>query len=168
VARLLLLLAGFWLGMLVASWVMATANFRTVDRVLGPGARPELAARLEPIPADDRRIVLRHLASEINRWMFRSWALAQLGLGALALVAAGRLSGPARWLVGAAFLLVVIQIAVLTPAIASVGRSIDFLPRPLAPEVGRRFGVLHAAYVGADFAKAILVALAAWSAARHP
>jgi hypothetical protein len=168
VARLLLLLAGFWLGMLVASWVMATVNFRTVDRVLGPGVRPEMAARLEPIAAEDRRIVLRHLASEINRWMFRGWAIAQLALGALALAAAGRLPGPARGLVGAALLLVVIQIAVLTPAIASVGRSIDFLPRPLAPEVGRRFGLLHAAYVGADFAKAILVALSAWSVARRP
>ena len=167
-ARLLLLLAGFWLGILMASWVMATVNFRTVDRVLGPGVRPEMAARLEPIAVEDRRIVLRHLASEINRWMFRSWAIAQLVLGALALVAAGRLSGPARGLAGAALLLVVIQLAVLTPAIASVGRSIDFLPRPLAPEVGRRFGILHAAYVGADFAKAILVALSAWSVARRP
>jgi hypothetical protein len=39
-ARLLLVVAGFWLGMLAASWVMATVNFRTVDRVIGPGVRP--------------------------------------------------------------------------------------------------------------------------------
>ena len=31
---------------LAASWVMATVNFRTVDRVLGPGTRPEMAGRL--------------------------------------------------------------------------------------------------------------------------
>jgi len=165
-ARLFLVVAGFWLGMLAASWVMATVNFRTADRVLGPGARPEMAGRLAILPAEDRRVVLRHLVSEINRTMFRAWALAQLALGALAVVAAWRMSGP-RLLTGAALLLVVAQLAVLTPAIASVGRSIDFLPRPLPADVGRRFGALHAAYVGADFAKAILVALAAWTVARR-
>jgi hypothetical protein len=168
VARLLLLVAGFWLGMLAASWVMATVNFRTVDRVLGPGLRPEMAARLEPIPAPDRRVVLRHLASEINRWMFRGWAVAQLALGAVVLGAAWRLPGSPRWLAAAAVILVVLQLAVLTPAIAAAGRSIDFLPRPLPPEAGRRFGILHAAYVGADFAKAILVALLSWVVARRP
>jgi len=166
-ARLFLVVAGFWLGMLAASWVMATVNFRTVDRVLGPGARPEMAGRLAALPADDRRIVLRHLVSEINRMMFRAWALAQLALGALALVAAWRMPAGPRLLTGAALLLVVAQLAVLTPAIASVGRSIDFLPRPLPADIGRRFGALHAAYVGADFAKAILVALAAWTVARR-
>jgi len=167
-ARLLLLVAGFWLGMLAASWVMATVNFRTVDRVLGPEARPEMAGRLAALAAEDRRVVLRHLVSEINRTMFRAWALAQLALGALAVGAAWRVAGGPRLLTGAALLLVVAQLAVLTPAIASVGRSIDFLPRPLPPDVGRRFGALHAAYVGADFAKAILVALAAWTVARRP
>ena len=166
-ARLLLVVAGFWLGMLAASWVMATVNFRTVDRVLGPGIRPEMAGRLAALPAEDRRVVLRHLASEINRTMFRAWALAELALGALALGAAGRMPGAPRLWMGAALLLVVAQLAVLTPAIASVGRSIDFLPRPLPAGIGRRFGTLHAAYVGADFAKAILVALAAWTVARR-
>jgi len=167
-ARLILVVSGFWLGMLAASWVMATLNFRTVDRVLGPEARPEMAGRLAALPAEERRVVLRHLASEINRRMFRTWAIAQLVLGALALGAAWRGDGPPRLLIGAALLLVVVQLAVLAPAIASVGRSIDFIPRPLPPEVGRRFGLLHAAYVGADFVKAIVVALAAWTVARRP
>ena len=167
-ARLLLVVAGFWLGMLVASWLMATANFRAVDRVLGPDARPEIATRLGGVPAEDRRVVLRHLVGEINRWMFRSWALAQLALGGIVLVAAWRLPGWPRRLAGAALLLVVVQLAFLTPAIASAGRSIDFVSRPLPPDVGRRFGMLHAAYAGADLAKAILVALAAWIVARRP
>jgi hypothetical protein len=166
--RLLLILAGFWLGMLVASWLMATANFRTVDRVLGPDARPEIATRLGGVPAEDRRVVLRHLVGEINRWMFRSWAFAQLALGGIVLAAAWRLSGWPRRLAGAALLLVVVQLAFLMPAIASAGRSIDFASRPLPPDVGRRFGMLHTAYAVADLAKAILVALAAWIVARRP
>jgi hypothetical protein len=167
-ARLLLVASGFWLGLLAASWVMATLSFRTVDRVLGPEARPEMAGRLAGLPEADRRVVLRHLASEINRGMFRTWALAQLVLGALVLGAAWRGAGPPRLLMGAALLLVLIQLAVLTPAIATAGRSIDFVPRPLPADLGRRFGLLHAAYVGADFLKAILVALAAWMVARRP
>src|SRR6185436_4042415 len=41
-----LLLVGLWLGMLFASWVMATVNFRTAERVVGPSATPDMAARL--------------------------------------------------------------------------------------------------------------------------
>jgi hypothetical protein len=159
--RLFLAVSGFWLGMLVASWVMATVNFRTVDRVLGPAARPEMTSRLAALPAEERRLVLRHLVAEINRRMFGTWAVAQLVLGVVALLAAWRLDGAPRLLIGAALLLVIAQIAVLTPAIASVGRSIDFRPPPLPAEVARRFGALHAAYAGADLAKAVLVALAA-------
>ena len=47
------------------------------------------------------------------------------------------------------------------PAILELGRSIDFVPRPLAPDVGRRFGLLHGGYVVLDLAKAAaLIALA--------
>ena len=45
----LLLLLGLWLGLLVSSWLVATATFRTVDRVLAE-ARPELAGRLAAVP----------------------------------------------------------------------------------------------------------------------
>lgn len=44
-SRLLLVVLGLWLGLLLASWVIATVNFRSVDRVLGPELRPELDQR---------------------------------------------------------------------------------------------------------------------------
>src|SRR4029079_10220073 len=53
---LVLILLGFWLGALVASWVVASANFRMVDRVLAE-ARPEMAQRLAPLPPDAQRQV---------------------------------------------------------------------------------------------------------------
>ena len=43
---LTVLLLGLWLGMLLASWVVATINFRTVDRVLGPGSGTDLVKAL--------------------------------------------------------------------------------------------------------------------------
>ena len=119
-----------------------------------------MTARLAPVAAGDRRLVLRHLAAEINRWMFRAWSTVQLGLGLALLALAWRLGAAPRALAGAALLLVLVQAFGLAGPIASVGRGIDFLPRPLAPAVARQFGLLHGAYVLADLAKAaVLVAL---------
>jgi hypothetical protein len=159
-------LLGAWLGMLLASWAVATVNFRTVDRVLGKAARPEMAERLAGVPAAERRVVLRHLASEINRWMFRWWSAAQLVLGVLALAAVWSGAVGARFAVAAALLIVAAQLGLLAPSIVDLGRSIDFVPRPLPAETARRFGLLHGAYVLADLVKAAALAAAAWLAAR--
>jgi hypothetical protein len=150
-----LLLVGLWLGMLFASWVMATVNFRTADDVLA--SQGEVRARLAPLPAEDRRLVLRHLASEINRWMFGRWAMVQMALGVLLLAAVWRAGTVPRVLAAVALALVLAQALALGPAILELGRSIDFVPRPLPPDVGRRFGLLHGAYVLADFGRAALL-----------
>jgi hypothetical protein len=164
---LAVLLLGLWLGMLLASWVAATINFRTVDRVLGPGSRPEVAARLPGVPAADRRAVLRHLASEINRWIFRWWGLAQLALAVALVGATWRTAGTARLLAAAALVLTLAQIVALGPPILELGRSLDFVPRPLPPDLARRFGLLHAGYVGTDLVKAVVLAAAAWVLVRR-
>ena len=165
--RLLLVLIGLWLGLLLASWVVASVNFRTVDRVLGPALRPELEQRLSGVPAAERRVALRHLASEINRWMFRYWSLAQLALGGACLLLALGLGGLPRLLLAAALLTALVQAFGLASPITDLGRAIDFVPRPLPPDTARRFGLLHAAYVGVDLAKAVLLAAAAWAVARR-
>lgn len=162
-----LLVLGLWLGMLAASWVAASVNFRTVDRVLGPALRPEVSEKLASLPPGDRRMLLRHLASEINRWMFHWWSLTQIVLGALALALLWPGGGASRTLTGIALALALVQLTTVAP-IVELGRSIDFVPRPLPPELARRFGVLHAAYVGLDLVKALLLAAAAWIAARRP
>lgn len=161
-----LVLTGLWLGALLASWVAATVNFRTVDTVLGPHARPELAERLEPVAAGARREALRHLASEINRWSFRWWSRAQLLLGAALVVLCWSRPGAARYVAAACVLIVLAQLALVRP-IVDLGRSLDFVPRPLPPPVGRRFGLLHAAFVTSDLAKAGLLAAAAWLLGRR-
>lgn len=158
---LTVLLLGLWLGMLLASWVVATINFRTADRVLGPNSRPEVAAKLAGVPAADRRVVLRHLASEINRWIFRWWGLAQLALAAALIGATWRTAGTPRVLAAAALVLTLAQIVALGPPILELGRSLDFVPRPLPPDLARRFGLLHAGYVGTDLVKALVLAAAA-------
>ncbi len=160
-------LAGVWLGLLVASWLIASLNFRTVDRVLGPELRPEADAALRGVTPGDRRMVLRHLGSEVNRAMFGLWGPAQLALGLIALALAWRAGMLPRALLGGALALLLIQALALAGAIVELGRAIDFVPRPLPPDVARRFGLLHAAYVGFDLLKAGLLVAAAWAVARR-
>jgi hypothetical protein len=161
VSRTAVLVAGFWLGLLVASWVMAGTNLRMGDRVLGSDMRPEVAARLAGVSPEDRRMVLRHLGGEINRWMFRRgfWLQLALGLGFLGL--SWPFGAAPRALAVAALLLTLVQGLGLSGEITTVGRAIEFLPRPLPPDLGRRFGMLHGAYVAADLAKAAAIAAAA-------
>lgn len=160
-------LVGVWLGLLVASWLIATVNFRTVDRVLAPQWRPEVAERLSAVSPADRRALLRHVVSEVNRWMFRVWGPLQLALGALALGLSWRAGGAARVCLGAALALLVVQSLWMAAPIVELGRSLDFVPRPLPAEVARRFGRLHAAYVVSDLLKAALLAGVAWFTARR-
>jgi hypothetical protein len=62
--------------------------------------------------------------------------------------------------------IVLVQQIGVGPRILEIGRAIDFVPRPLDPDVGRRFGILHAAYVVLDLVKAGLLASVAWLTAR--
>jgi hypothetical protein len=162
-ARVLLVLIGIWIGFLAASWAIAPATFKTADRVL---ADARLAQRLAPVPEAGRRDALRHLAAELNRWMFEWWGVAQLVLGVLVAVLAWRLGGASRWLALAALAIVAGQAFVLVPMIRDLGRTADFMPRPLPPEIAGRFGALHGAYAAVDLAKAAVVALLAWLVAR--
>ena len=160
---LALLGTGVWLGLLAASWMIASITFGTASALLGPSARPELKDRLAPLPEAERRPVLRHMASEINRAMFGRWVLTQLVLGLAVLVAAYR-SG-VTWPAAAAFAVVLVQAALQGP-ILELGRAVDFLPRPLPAELGARFGRLHGAYVLLDLAKGGALVALAWMLAR--
>ena len=164
--RLALLLTGIWLGALVASWAVATLNFRTVDRVLGPAASPELERRLAPLPPSERRLAFRHLVSEINRTLFGGFGLVQVATGAGLFLLSWGVGGWARPLALLALGLVFLQVALGIP-ITSLGRAIDFVPRPLPEAVRQRFGMLHGAFVLLDLAKAgLLVTLATLLARR--
>jgi hypothetical protein len=163
-----LLLVGLWLGLLVASSAVATVNFRTADRLLGPAMRPELAQRLGPLPVADRRVAFRHLVSEVNRWLFRAGSLAQLLLAIVLAAALWPAGGVLRALALAALLLTAAQAFALAGAITQLGRALDFVPRPLPGELARRFGVLHGGYVIGELLKLALLAVVAALLLRRP
>src|SRR5205809_7840385 len=84
--KLALVLLSAWITLTVGMAAVAAGNFRTVDRVLEPGYRPELLSRLAPRTPAEERPLLRYLASELNRRFFRWSGWTQLALAAALLV----------------------------------------------------------------------------------
>ena len=162
-----LVLAGVWLGALFLSWAVASATFRTAETVAALPAGSPAGDQVARVSADARRPLFRHLASEVNRWMFGQFGWAQLALAVVLAVVVWPMGGAGRWLAVASLLIVAVQGFGFGPAILELGRSVDFVPRPLPPDVGRRFGMLHGGYVVLDLVKAALLVVLAVLAARR-
>jgi hypothetical protein len=144
-----------WLTLTPVMWFAATKSFSTVDYVLRT-ANPQFAEATKRLAEGQARVVLRHLASEINRTYFWSYGLAQVVLGGVLLLLLWRQAprdslgfGVVCGMLG----LVLVLTLVLTPMIVSLGRSIDFVPRNPPPPVMPRFWALHGAFTGLDGVK---------------
>ena len=144
-------LLGGWLAGSLFMILVATQNFRSVDRLLSAPAGA--AAQIERMGRDEARAFLRYQVSEQNRWYFETWEKIQLALG-LALLAVtlrqGRLS---LALATVMFALLLAQRFWITPEIVRIGRLIDFAPQ--APE-RQTFWMFHNAYSGVELAKLAL------------
>jgi hypothetical protein len=157
---MIFLLMGAWMmGSIVVAFV-ATQNFRTVDRVLSAPAEADLWRKLDgKISREDARMILRHLASEMNRFYFRAWEGAQLLLGGLVLILLIRsdrsdvLTGS---LVVALLVIVGVFILFLTPQIVALGRRLDFVSRTPPPPEYARFWRFHITYTALEVVKLLL------------
>ncbi|PYV38394.1 MAG: hypothetical protein DMG06_25780 [Acidobacteria bacterium] len=167
---LILFLTGGWLTGTVLMWVVATQNFRRVDAVLTE-SRPELKERISSMTEGDARLVLRLLASELNRFYFRAWGATQLVVGGILLalvlwafpsdLKTGRLVGLMWGITGVLLFFVV-------PKLVHLGRQIDFVPRtPFLPQIAI-FWRLHLAYTLADMVKFVLGIWVSIRLARNP
>ena len=150
-----LVVMGAWLMGSICMSVVATENFYTVDRLLAAPGKPAFADLVQKLGQPAARELLRYLSSELNRLYFQMWNVAQivLGVAALWLLAGFRKQDPAGKLVGAMLAIVVLMLVYLTPAIVSLGRELDFVPRDPAPPGMSRFWVLHAAYTSLEMLK---------------
>jgi hypothetical protein len=154
-----------WLTGTVATAVVATENFYTIDRLLEARPNPAFAEYVDKFGHDSTRELLRYLSSELNRLYFQYWNLAQLAVGILALWLVVKLPGadkPKWWIVWM-LAIVLFLTALITPFILSVGRSIDFVPRDPPPAALRTFGLLHVTYTVFDGIMLILGIMAAVS-----
>ncbi len=149
--------------------IVATQNFYTVDRLLADQGHGAFAAMVQKLGQPAARELLRYLSSELNRLYFQIWNVVQIALGAIALwlLAGSRKQDAAFNCVAAMFAVVILMLVYLTPAIVSLGRELDFVPRDPAPPGMSRFWVLHAAYTSLEMLKLAIGLLAAWLIARR-
>ncbi|MCS6953796.1 MAG: hypothetical protein RMK57_14690 [Bryobacterales bacterium] len=145
--RLASLLVGAWLSGSLLMMVVATQNFRGVDRLLA--APSTAAAPLLKALDGNARPLLRYQASELNRWYFRAWERMQLVFAPLLLAVLffwAEARPPLLLLTGLIFVLTAAQHWLLTPEIIRLGRNIDFVPAQVfTPDRGRFWG-LHTTY----------------------
>ena len=68
---ILIALVAAWVALTLFMWFTATRSFSAVDRIL---TRPpaQLESAVKPLGGDQRREVLRFVASEINRTRFKA------------------------------------------------------------------------------------------------
>jgi hypothetical protein len=148
-------LLGAWLAGSLFMAMVATQNFRSIDRLL---ASPVPAAKIhiQVLGHEGARALLRHQVSEQNRWYFGVWDTMQLALGGfffLYLLFATREGKAALGLALLMLLIVVAQRLFLTPEITSVGRLLDFTPPDTESPERARFWMLHGAYSGVEVVK---------------
>jgi hypothetical protein len=155
--RWALVVMGSWLAGTVCIALVAAENFYTIDRLLAGRTNLRFAAAVDRLGQPEARDLLRYLSSELNRLYFQLWNWTQLGLVALAFFLAGG-SGSERVRKGLAALLaiVVLMLLYLTPAIVSLGRSLDFVARDPAPSGMQRFWILHGTYTALEMIKLIV------------
>ncbi len=146
---------GAWIMSTLCMWFAATRSFSTVESVL-KRTEPQFLATAKPLGADSTRVVLRYMASEINRTLFWGYGALQIALGAVLLLLVWR-ETPRNsvdiGVVAAMLALSVILSLVITPMLVSIGRGIDFLPRNPPPPVMPRFWALHGSFTGLDGVK---------------
>src|SRR5262245_48109841 len=163
--RWALVVMGAWLMGTICTSIVATENFYTIDRLLAARANAAFASAVDRLGASEGRDLLRYLSSELNRLYFTMWNVAQLALGGLALWLVDR---RARRGVIAMLAIVVAMLAYLTPAIVSLGRSLDFVPRDPAPPGMQRFWILHGAYTSLEMIKLLVGAVVTYAVIRQP
>ncbi len=141
-------------------WFVAVHNFRVVDGILA-SKNPELAQITEALSDEQRRLMARHQASEVNRLFFDGWGRVQLPLAAVVLLLAWRARLGKCVIAATAAMLVIVVVLQLwvVPETVRLGRIMDFLPRDPAPPEAALFWTLHHTYTGLDAVK-LLLALA--------
>jgi hypothetical protein len=160
-ARWAMFVIGMWLAGTIIVSVVATQNFRTVDRLMMQSAHPQFLSIVERVEKPAARDFLRYLSSELNRLYFRLWNLSQLLLGLVLLWLTWQAPFRVRIAVSLMLAIVVVMLAWLVPQITAVGRGLDFVPRDPPPPALRRFWMLHGAYTGLEMLKLAIGAVAA-------
>jgi len=146
---------GAWIMSTLCMWFAATRSFSTVESVV-KRAQPQFMETTKPLGEGPTRVVLRYMASEINRTLFWGYGALQIGLGGILFLLLWRQTPRHAVDIGVVvgmLALSVILTLVITPMLISIGRDIDFLPRNPPPPVMPHFWALHGSFTGLDGVK---------------
>ncbi|MCS7023427.1 MAG: hypothetical protein NZV14_01400 [Bryobacteraceae bacterium] len=161
--RLVTLILGLWLGLTGAMFFVATQNFRGVDRLLAEPAR-EASKSFELLGRDSARMLLRYQVSELNRFYFDWFSMAQIAFAvllALVLLFATNGNKLMLFLSLSLVLVAIFEKFMLVPEITFLGRAIDFVPAEVSTPARSRFWSFHSAYSVAEVIKlGLLLAIA--------
>ena len=149
-------LLGAWIAAGLFMAMVATQNFRAVDRLLASPS-PEAAERIQTLGGRDAaRAFLRYHSSELNRFYFAAWERVQIGLGFLLLLLLSRGSMVDRLLCVAMLAIVLAGRWWLTPEITQVGRAIDWISPAASDPQRDYFWRLHSIYSSCEVAKQLV------------
>jgi hypothetical protein len=150
-------------GGLLMAWVAAESH-SSVDRLLAR-PHPVATAQFKALGRAEARLLLGYQVSEQNRWYFETWEVTQIIMGALFffyVLFATKENKFALFLILLMVAGVVVQRFILTPAIVSLGRLIDFDPPGASSGDRTQFWVIDSWYWGVELGKWVLgLALAA-------
>lgn len=154
--RIAVLLLGAWLGGCVFMDMVATQNFRSVDRMLA-APTPQMKERIQTLGGHDAaRVLLRYQAAEQNRQYFTNWESVQIVLGlllTLMLYVAGQRDRVSLWLPALMLGVALLMHFLLTPEITRLGRAMDFAPVGRPSGESTRFWIFHGLYSAIELIK---------------
>jgi hypothetical protein len=122
---------GVWLGAGVCVDLLINQNLSAVDRFLADPGSAHAAAQISEAGPVSVRFILRRNAAEENAWVLSEWEWIQIGLSVAVFCLAIFGDRPARSAIGlvpAMLLIAVLQVAFVTPHIASLAREVDEIP----------------------------------------
>jgi len=153
--RVVCFILGLWFGGgLLMGWY-GYRSFGTINDVMN-SSNPAFAAQTKPLGPATTRLILRHAIVEQNRTLFKSWELMQIMLGLLffSYLLFGTTEGKFSLIVSLAMVVVtVIQRLGISPELAVVGRSMDYVPAEFVSQEHAKFWLLHNAYLGLEVLK---------------
>lgn len=156
--RLSSFILGAWLlGSLFTAFI-ASQSFANVERIMNNPPSP-VAKDMEDLGSDITRQLLRYQASELNRFLFETWGVVQLGMGAAFLSASVLTSHRSKFLIlVSALMMVLVAISTfyILPTMNVLGRSFDFLPLAAAPVDRANHASYHLTYLVMEVLKLLL------------
>ena len=146
---------GAWIMSTLCMWFAATRSFSTVERVL-KRAEPQFVETTKPLGEASTRVVLRYMASEINRTLFWGYGALQIGLGAILFLLLWRQTPRHTLDIGVVAMMLALSVIltlVITPAGSRLDEASISCRAILRPPVMPRFWMLHGSFTSLDGVK---------------